>query len=566
MASCTLRLPVDWPADPAAAASVEAPQSGAAVADGSAASRASGESRALAAKAAEAGEPAAKSAAEKTAAAKATTGQGPAAQAPLEVTVRNAVLMALENNQELVVQRLQPDIVRTKEMEQQAIFDPLVVGEFGWLRELGRDMNSQDEIYDFRKASPVGTLGVEILFPTGTKVGAGASTEVGDAGRFGHQLVGTRLGLTVTQALLRGLGAEVNLADIRQARLDTLASEYELRGFAEAVVAQVELACWDCLLAERQIEIYKNSISLAQEQLGLIKQRVEAGAIPATDLAAAESEVALRREDIVDVEGDKEKARVLLLRLINPPGGNPWNREVRLLEKVVLPAGELEDVESHVQVALKMRPELNQARFGIQRGDLQIVKTRNGLLPKMDLFVTLGKSGFAETFGGSWGDIDGTRHDFMVGISAEYPIGNHAARAQHERAVLNRRHAAEAVKNLEQLVQADVRTAYIEAGRAKRKAAAAETTRKLDEEKLRVEMQWALLGRSSAFQVARAQRDLVKCQITEVVATVDYLKALVELYRLEGSLLERRGISAPGAQPPEQGGTRPKPVGQADKP
>jgi len=30
---------------------------------------------------------------------------------------------------------------------------------------------------------------------------------------------------------------------------------------------------------------------------------------------------------------------------------------------------------------------------------------------------------------------------------------------------------------------------------------------------------------------------------------ITYLKTLIELYRLEGSLLERRGITAPGREP-----------------
>jgi hypothetical protein len=34
-----------------------------------------------------------------------------------------------------------------------------------------------------------------------------------------------------------------------------------------------------------------------------------------------------------------------------------------------------------------------------------------------------------------------------------------------------------------------------------------------------------------------------------VQATVGYLKALVELYRLDGSILDRRGIQAPGDKP-----------------
>jgi hypothetical protein len=51
--------------------------------------------------------------------------------------------------------------------------------------------------------------------------------------------------------------------------------------------------------------------------------------------------------------------------------------------------------------------------------------------------------------------------------------------------------------------------------------------------------------------VAQAQRDLLQSQIGEVSAVVANLKAIVELFRLEGSLLLRRGIEAPGRDPVE---------------
>ena len=57
------------------------------------------------------------------------------------------------------------------------------------------------------------------------------------------------------------------------------------------------------------------------------------------------------------------------------------------------------------------------------------------------------------------------------------------------------------------------------------------------------------MGRSTNFLVSQAQRDLLESQISEVRATVDYLTALIDLHRLDGSLLERRGISAPGREP-----------------
>ena len=58
-----------------------------------------------------------------------------------------------------------------------------------------------------------------------------------------------------------------------------------------------------------------------------------------------------------------------------------------------------------------------------------------------------------------------------------------------------------------------------------------------------------LVGRSTSFLVAQAQRDLLISRIAEVQALANYLKALVDLYQRDGSLLERRGISAPGREP-----------------
>ncbi len=51
--------------------------------------------------------------------------------------------------------------------------------------------------------------------------------------------------------------------------------------------------------------------------------------------------------------------------------------------------------------------------------------------------------------------------------------------------------------------------------------------------------------------VASAQRDLVQSQISEIEAIINHIKALIEIYRLEGSLLEHRGINAPGREPVE---------------
>lgn len=500
--------------------------------------------------------------------AKADKANGPQAaepSGPVELTVSKAVLTAIENNRQLVVERLEPQIVRTGEQLERGVFDPRLTGSIGYFRELGMGINSSGELFNSTENSLIGDIGIEQFLPTGTAIGLGVKTSVVDTSGLGSspnfprqpgflsQLVETRAGLTVTQALLRGAGTQVNLARIREARLDTLASDYELRGFAEAVVARVEQTYWDLVLAGRTVEILQQAVVMAENEFRRLKERVGAGTVAGMNLTAAEAETALCRDELVDARSEMAKTRVRFLRLLNLPGGDLWSREVQLVDKPPAAAVALDDVESHVQVALRMRPDLNQTRLGIQRGDLEVVRTANGLLPKLDLFVTLGQSGYAETFGGSWGNIDGSRHEVLVGMRAEYPIGQHTDRARHDRAVLTRRQAEEAVKNLEQLVQEDVRTAYLEVKRTQERASTAAVTCRLDEQKLRAEMELALLGKSSAFQVTRAQRDLVRTRLAEAAAVVGQMKAVVDLYRLEGSLLDRRGVSAPGGSPPASG-------------
>jgi outer membrane protein TolC len=161
----------------------------------------------------------------------------------------------------------------------------------------------------------------------------------------------------------------------------------------------------------------------------------------------------------------------------------------------------------------------------------------------------LGKSGYANSFGESISNINGDNYDALAGVRFEYPIFNRDAKALHQRALLTREQAQDALENLSQLVEVDVRTAYIEVNRTKQQIAASSVTRMFNEEKFRTETEKLRVGKSTSFLVAQAQRDLLVSRLAEVQALANYLKALIDLYRQDGSLLERRGISAPGRDP-----------------
>ncbi len=469
---------------------------------------------------------------------------------PLKLTVTEAILLCLENNRGLEVQRLNPSIRQTFEEQERAVFDPVTGVDVSAGRVKGERLaRSGSDTEDFTTDAAEGIISLAQYFPTGTTVALEAGAQMNDSSLYDDTFYETRLGMTLTQALLRGYGTNVNLARLQQARLETRMSEYELRGFTEFLVAEVERIYWDYALARRQIEIVEESLKVARQQLDETKELITVGRLARAELAAVQAEVAAQDQALIEARANKESIHLQLLRLLNPAGPGIWQREVDLIHQPTLPEVNLEDVALYVAVSLRMRPILNQARLEIVRGNLELVKTRNGLLPLLDLFITLGKSGYANSFGTSIGNVTEDRYDALAGVKFNYPVFNRDAKAQHRRALLTREQAKKALDNLSQLVEVDVRTAYIAVNRTKQQIAASSVTRRFDEEKLRSESEKLRVGKSTSFLVAQAQRDLLVSRIAEVRALANYLKALADLYRLDGSLLERRGISAPGREP-----------------
>ena len=204
--------------------------------------------------------------------------------APLTLTVDEAVLIALQHNQALVVEKLNAPIARTFIEQQRAIFDPILRADLTGARQrIGPDRTGA--VADSRATRFGGGVSVGQYFPTGTNVTLDATSDAfwrTPQADF-HE---SRTGLTVSQALLRNFGVNVNLAGIRQARLDVLRSEYELRGFTEQLVAEVERTYWRTVLAQQQIRIFEDSLRLAEQQLNEANERIEVGRLAETELAA----------------------------------------------------------------------------------------------------------------------------------------------------------------------------------------------------------------------------------------------------------------------------------------
>jgi outer membrane protein len=469
---------------------------------------------------------------------------------PLTITTTEAILLSLENNRSLVVERLNPAITKTFEDTQRAVFDPKAAAEISGGRVDGeRQARAGSSTEDFVNDKGVGTISLEQFFPTGTTVTVEGKTDMDNSSLYQDAFYWTRLGMTVNQAILRGYGSDVNLVRLQQARLDTRMSEFELRGFTQALVARVEETYWDYALAKRQVEIFEESLKVARRQVNETLALIEVGRLARSELPAVQAEMAAQEQGLINARTYRETTRLQILRLLNPPGPDLWHREVDLIYQPSLPEIKLDDVRSYVGMSMRMRPLLNEARLKLMSNELEVVKTKNGLLPLLDLFVSLGKSGYANSFGQSVRNVTGDNYDAFVGIRFQYPIYNRGPKSRHQRAMLSREQANKALENLSQLVELDVRTAYIEVNRARQQIKASSTTRMFSEETLRVETEKQRVGKSTSLLVAQAQKDLLVSRIAEVDALASYIKALIYLYQQDGSLLERRGIVAPGREP-----------------
>ena len=346
---------------------------------------------------------------------------------PAQLDIQNAILVGLQNNVSLRVDRLTVPITRTNEEIARAAFDPNVSGQISGGRTVtsrGLTSKGQAGVADTVSA----TAAISEVLPTGTTVSAHIQS---DNTFYSDSASSTDAGITVTQALLRGAGLDVNLVGLRSAEVATKITQFELRGFAEALVANIEKSYWNVALAERQVVIVQNALTVAQEQLDSTNASIQVGRVAPTERAAAQAQVELEKEQLINAKSALETTRIQFLQLITPAGEPFWNRTLTLETQPFVPTGEMDPVDKHVAVGLQLRPEVNETKLEIQQNDLTIVQTRNGLLPQLNFFVNLDKTAFSNSFGPAFTNLNGHDYSAIAGIQGNYDLENRAEHAAY---------------------------------------------------------------------------------------------------------------------------------------
>ncbi|MFN2436290.1 MAG: TolC family protein, partial [Desulfotignum sp.] len=157
----------------------------------------------------------------------------------LTLSVEQAVMTALEHNQDLKTRQLGPVIAGAFEQMEKGRYDPELFAQIGVSREAAGE--SED-------TAVAGAAGIRKSTPLGTTLAAEAAYEQDRSLRTADPDK-TRVTLSVTQALLQGAGPAGGLVTIRQSELETRASRHELAAYVQALVAETEIAYWQYVLA-----------------------------------------------------------------------------------------------------------------------------------------------------------------------------------------------------------------------------------------------------------------------------------------------------------------------------
>ncbi|HIN11912.1 MAG TPA: hypothetical protein EYM63_09900 [Acidobacteria bacterium] len=206
------------------------------------------------------------------------------------------------------------------------------------------------------------------------------------------------------------------------------------------------------------------------------------------------------------------------------------------------------DVNAAVRYALDNRTDLDTLDKNIQNTDTDIRFYRNQRLPDVNLQVNYSLSGVGGTeflrgegflgpitgteqtsFGSALGDI--FSNDFpnwTVGVTVAYPLGTSAAKANLQRARLERTQADVTRRSLEVRIAADVRNAGRNVATNLQRVDATESARQLAERRLEAEQRRLEVGLSTSFLVFQAQRDLGAARNRYLRAILDYTRSLVD--------------------------------------
>ena len=381
------------------------------------------------------------------------------------------------------------------------------------------------------------------------------------------------LNLSVTQPLLKNAGMNAVKHQLKLAMIGADSDEAQALVDASTTIAQVEDTYWDLVAAWRNVAIQEDALNQAVVQQQSVVRLAKHGAAPQITAIESETQVANFQAAVFSALQTVSELQTQLKSLIVADPGDPiWGANLVPSSPVQqLPtAGDLAEI---VALAEHQRPEVRQVVDERRVADLDMVYAKNQGLPQADVIVQYFSNGFAgilqpvpnfETLGcalptgscptpppQSQGNMTQAFHNMWTGAYPEFniafvvniPLENNTARSLKQIAGQEQDQADLQRQGLDQRIESEARNVLQTYQSALSRLSSAGQARAAAESVYASEVRRFHNGASTTFLVLQRQVELAQARGGELEAQTDLNKAVVELQRVEGTILTDNGVN-----------------------
>jgi hydrophobic/amphiphilic exporter-1 (mainly G- bacteria), HAE1 family len=513
-----------------------------------------------------------------------------------QLSLRDAIEMALENNLEIEIQKTTRDTAEQSVQAARGFFDPA----FRWQPLLSTTNTPTGSVLQGAsgKLTDRGFVNNFYLRQKFQKFGTSANLDFENARQTTTNpftsfspLISSRLAIGFTQPLLRGRLIDRDRAElrIRQKRVDASAVDIELRVID--VITRVQQAYWDVVAARQDVAVKEDNVKWAREQLAINQRLIDAGTLAPVELSAAEAELQRRLDTWYSAIGALTDVENNLKTLIAPERtASIWNDEIVPTELTTIEPPDADDLRAAVNAAVKRRPELRTLNVQDQINTIEKDLNKDLTKPEVNLIAQYSLSGLGGTlnlgdnpftssnaalyqrlnalsianglaplpspsFGGApeflvgnygtaLSNLFGGRYQsFQTGLSIDFNLRNRTATANLGQTLINEKRLKLERARAEQTIEAQVRSAMQGIQTARQRIAAAEASTRAAKEKLDSEQRLYQTGESTNFLVLTRQNEYADSRRREVVARLDYNKSVARLEQALGTTLSSHNVS-----------------------
>ncbi len=235
----------------------------------------------------------------------------------------------------------------------------------------------------------------------------------------------TRFALGVNQPLWNGFGRLYNERYIVVANNNTKAAEHVFRQQVINTVVAVENAYWDLASLQQSVRVAERSLAVAERLFEDNKIRLEVGAMSPLDVTSAESEVAARARDLTvartNLQFQEATLKNMLVKKVSPELD-----AAQIVLRDSMPDPRQADIPEYGEAlakALESRPELRQSEINLKNQDISVRFTEKALKPSFSVFGFYAGAGLEGESAASSSSIWDAFGQSFTGENPEYAGG-----------------------------------------------------------------------------------------------------------------------------------------------